>query len=377
MGNYSIKILDSVENLVANAEAWNSLWSRTSNASPLARAECIALWMRRFVPDSPFRAVMVESDGLPVAGVPLYLQRRAKVLRCGVLPRNCWGACGDLLCNASRQDSELIFYHLVRGLKQLSIDFFWCEGIRHEGFPWKNFREHWQEKKYVSHTIPQWYTAMVSLHGDPETVVAAWGKKELADIKRRFRKRYTPDNHEFRVVSNPDEIAALLPDCFAIENASWKGQEGSGGSIIKMDMTEYFLTQARMLAEQDLIRLYTLFVDGRLIAFQYNYRAEKTVFCMKIGYDPSMREFAPGMVLQWFINQSLLDDPNVDYFDFSGIAGTYQKIWNPELHAVAQVVFPLSLRGRVALSLYKLYNNMKSRVRWRASSDSSTKKDVS
>ena len=360
MPNYSVKIFDSVDKLVADAGAWNSLWERTGCLSPLVRAECIAQWIQRFAPDAVFRAVVVELEGTFVAGIPLLLRRRARFLRTGVLPSNEWAKCGDLLCDATRKDTDAIFSYLVRGLQQLPIDFLWCEGIRFEDFPWKNFSEYWTASGYPSRTRLNWHTAVVPLYGDPETVVAAWGKKELADIKRRFRKRYTPENHEFRIVSNPDEVVALLPDCFAIENASWKGQEGNGGSIIKMDMVEYFTTQAKILAEKNLIRLYTLFVDGQLIAFQYSYLANKTVYSVKIGYDPAKREFAPGMVLRWLIYQSLLDDPNVEYVDCVGIAGAYQTIWNSGLHAVGQVLFPLSLPGRVALSLYKLYGRMKS-----------------
>ena len=361
MPNYSFKILNSADELVAEADSWNSLWSRTGSQSPLVRAECIDLWMRRFAPEATFRAVVVEADGVAVAGIPLYLQRRAKVLRTAMLPGNEWGANGELLCDASRQDTEEIFFHLLKGLKQLPIDFLWCPTIRYEDFPWNNFCEYGMRSGHLLRTIQQHHTAVIPLYGNSETVAETWDKKELANIKRRFRNRYTPENHEFRITSDADEIAALLPDCFAIEHTSWKGHKEGGGSIIKKDMVEYYTAQARILAEQGFLRLYTLFIDGRLIAFQYNYATVKTVFCMKIGYDPAMREFAPGMILQWLINLSLLDDPNNNHFDFMGIAGAHQKIWNPELHAVGEVVFPLTLQGRIALSFHQLYGRMKSR----------------
>ena len=354
MANYSIKILDSIDKLVGEAESWNSLWSRTGDISPLARAESIALWMRRFAPDAAFRAIVIEAEGTAVAGIPLHLQRRAKILKSGGLQYG-----GHLLCDAARQDTEMIFFYLIKGLKQLPIDFLWCDGIRYEDFPWKNFSEYWTNLGYSSRTIQQYHTAVIPLHGDPETVAATWGKKELADIKRRFRKRYTPENHEFRIVSNADEIAALLPDCFAIEHAGWKGQANHAGSIIKQGSVEYYLTQARILAEQHMTRLYALFVDGRMIAFQYGYLIGKTVFSEKISYDPTMREFAPGLVLRWLIYQSLLESQSVDDVDCMGIAGAHQKIWNPELHAVGEVVFPLSFSGIIALSLHQLYGRMK------------------
>jgi len=367
MPNYSIKILDSVDKLVVDGEAWNSLWARTGNLSPLVRAESVALWMRQFAPDALFRAVVIESGGIAVAGIPLYLHRKAKFLRIGVLPNNGWGSCGNLLLDASRQDHEAIFSCLVKGLQQLPIDFLWCNGIRYENFPWKIFREHWTDSGHSSRTTLSYHTAVIPLYGDPEAVAATWNKREIANTKRRFRKLCTPENHEFRAVSNTDEIAALLPDCFALEHAGWKGREGRGGSIVKMGMEEYYLTQAKILAEQNLARLYVLFVDGRLVAFQHDCLAGKTVFCMKIGYDSTMREFAPGMIIQWLINLSLLERQDADYFDFLGIAGQHQKIWNSELHAVGEVVFSLTLQGKIALSLHKLYANVKSHFSQNAS----------
>ena len=359
MPDYSIRIFDSVDKLLAEAGMWNSLWARTGTLSPLGRAECIAQWMSRFAPNAAFRAVVVEENGTAVAGIPLCLKRRVKILRIGLLPGNEWGRYGDLLCEAARPDTDAIFSHLVSGLKQLPIDFLWGRKIRYEQFPWKNFREYWTNSGKASRTIMQHHTAVVPLHGEPETVVANWNKVEIANIKRRFRKRFTPENHEFRIVSHADDIAALLPECFAVEHASWKGQEDDGGSIIKKNMAEYYTAQAKMLAEQNLLRLYALFLEKRLIAFQYNYLTGKTVFSMKIGYDPALREFAPGIILQWLINQTLLEDRLVDEFDCMGIAGAYQKIWNPELHAVGEVIFPLSLLGKAALSLHKLYNKMR------------------
>ena len=142
MPNYSVKILDSVDKLLAETDAWNTLWTRTGCLTPLVRAECIAQWMRRFAPDAAFRAVVVESDGTFVAGIPLYLSRRARFMRTGVLPCNEWAKCGNLLCDTTRKDADAIFAQLIKGLKRLPIDFLWCGGIRFEDFPWKNFSEY-------------------------------------------------------------------------------------------------------------------------------------------------------------------------------------------------------------------------------------------
>ena len=355
MANYSIKILDSIDKFVGEAESWRSLWSRSGVVLPTVQAECIASWMRHHLSsDAVFRAIVVEADGTAVAGIPLCMERRAKVLRTGVLPYS-----GTLLCDTSRDDTEKIFSQLVKGLKQLPIDFLWCGEIRYEDFPWKNFCEYWKSSGHSSRTTSQHHTAVIPLYGNPESVVASWDKKKLADIIRRFRKRYTPENHEFRVVSDPDEVVAVLPDCFVVEHSGWKAQTDYCGSIIKRGQEEYYLTQAKILADQNLVRLYTLFFEGQLIAFQYGYVVENTVFSVKISYEHAMREFAPGMVLRWLIYQSLLDDPTVDYVDCVGIAGTHQKIWNPQLHTVGEVVFPLTMQGKIALSLHKIYVKMR------------------
>ena len=92
-----LRCLRSLDELRSASLAWDDLWYRSGTSAPIARAELVAQWVETFSPKAEFRALVVESEGQLVAALPLVGQSKAKLLRVGMLPRNEWLRCGDLL----------------------------------------------------------------------------------------------------------------------------------------------------------------------------------------------------------------------------------------------------------------------------------------
>lgn len=353
MTNHSILIIDSLDSLKRNAETWNDLWQRSDATSPTLRAEMIELWMRRFAEDKPFRALVVEAntDGATrfVAALPLYVDHLFKILRVGRLPSNDWSYCGDLLLDTTCNRSDVLRL-LLDALKLLPVDLLWLDPIRFELPRWNAFQEQLGRTNRKSQFLPRYQTAVVPLAGNREQIEASWKKSEIGNIRRRFKKHYLSDAYRFEMIDDAERIALLLPDCFVLENAGWKGTDG--GSILNNGMDAYYLEQARRLAEQGLFRLFILYFEDKPIAFRYCFYAKNTVCSLKTSFDPSRRDLAPGQVLQWLISNCLIDDPQIEFFDFIGIAGKHQEIWNPELQVVGQCVLPVSCTGKLFFLAY-------------------------
>ncbi|MDR1963267.1 MAG: GNAT family N-acetyltransferase [Planctomycetaceae bacterium] len=348
MTKYSSLILDSPESLRNNTVAWNLLWERSNVTSPLLRAECIEHWMNHFAAGAAFHTLVIESDGNFVAGIPLFRGNKVKPLRTGMLTSNDWAFCGDLLLDNS-VDAGTVFDCLFATLKSLPYDLLWIDPVRFDHPQWKLFREYLQETKRQSQWLPRYQTAVVPLKGERESVTNLWKKNEIKHIRRRIRNNLS-NSCELKVFDNTEQIESLLPECFQLEDSGWKGAEG--GSILKQNKGTFFLEQARLLAEQGFLRLYILFYAGKQIAFQYCYRSKKTVLGQKVGIDDSLRQASPGQVLHLMINEQLIDDSEIDYFDFMGIMAPNQEIWNPEPQTVGQIVLPISFLGKTFFSLY-------------------------
>jgi CelD/BcsL family acetyltransferase involved in cellulose biosynthesis len=349
MSQISIKILTSREELLKNAVQWNSLWERSDVTLPTVRAECIELWLRHFVPDSMFHTVVVESDGQFVAALPIYRSNKIRFLHTGMLTSNDWSYCGDLLLDCSC-DTDAVLESLFVAIKTLPYDILWFDSIRFEKPRWKLFREYLEKTGRKSQWLMRYQSAVASLDGEKETLLQSWNKKEMSNIKRRLKKWYLPDSYSFQVLDCPDEIQSVLPQCYALENAGWKGLDG--GSILKSGRSSFFTEQAKILVAKNLFRLYLLYFEEELIAFRYTFCSKGTLFSQKTSYAPEHKEKSPGQILLWFIINTLLDDSNIKQFDFVGISSPNQMFLNPELQTMGQVVLPLSFSGKIFFSLY-------------------------
>lgn len=353
MVNFSVRIIDSLKSLRRHGEAWNDLWLRSEVYTPTCRQEIISLWMEQFAADKSFRSIVVETEEKGkcrfVAALPLYIERKIKCLRVGMLPSNDWSYCGDLLIDP-QYDIETVLPLLIENLKTLPIDLLWLDPIRFELPRWKSFLEQLKKTKSKSQILLRYRTAVASVHGDRETLAASWRKSGIKDIRRRLQKYYPPDSYRFEMIEQPEKIAALLPDCFELENAGWKGK--NGGSILENGLEKFYVRQAQLLADKGLFRLCVLYFEDKLAAFRYCYYAKRAFCSMKVSYDPALRTQSPGQVLQWLSTNVLIDDPEIDRLDFMGIALPHQNVWNPELQVVGQCVLPVSGLGKTFFFFY-------------------------
>lgn len=348
MTKYTVRIL-TAEDLSAYAPAWNSLWERSDVAFPTSRAECILLWKDRFAPNTGFHVVIVESDGRCVAGMPVYRSNKLGPLRTGMPAGNDWSYCGDLLLDRSA-DTESVLERFFHGLEILPFDVYWIDPVRFERPQWVLFREFMEKTGRKSQWLPRYRTAVLQLDADREALFSTWNKREVGNIDRRIKKWFHSDSCSMQILSDAGEILARLPDCFALEDLGWKGKDG--GSILQQGMDGYFLEQARLLSQNDLLRLCLLNFEKETVAFRYCFRAKRTLFSWKTSYAPAHRSKSPGQVLLRMIIDRLLHDAEIDRLDFCGISAPNQMIWNPELQTVGQIVFPNTFRGKMFFSLY-------------------------
>jgi CelD/BcsL family acetyltransferase involved in cellulose biosynthesis len=270
MAKYLLRILDSIESFCKIAIEWNLLWERSNVTLPTIRAECIELWMRQFATNSSFRTLIVEIDGNFVAGIPLYRGNKVKPFRTGMLTNNDWTFCGDLLLDSS-VDADAVWDTFFEGIDSLPYDLLWLDSVRFDQPQWKQFREYLQKTGRQSQWLPRYTTGVVSLSQDRETLLKTWNKNELKDIRRRLKKWYLPDSYSLQVLTQPAELQTVLPQCFALEDAGWKGVDG--GSILKCHLSDYFTRLAMALTANGQFRLYVLYFEENIIAFRYTFYA--------------------------------------------------------------------------------------------------------
>jgi CelD/BcsL family acetyltransferase involved in cellulose biosynthesis len=127
----------------------------------------------------------------------------------------------------------------------------------------------------------------------------------------------TPDGH----IS--DDLAALLRDGYRLEAREWKLAAGS--AILSSPATTAFYTSAaKWAAEQGILRLAFLRLDGRPIAFGYCLQQGPTLSFLKLGMDDEFQKLGPGMVLTRHLIDYAFAEPGVTELDLLGENDAYK-----------------------------------------------------
>lgn len=102
------------------------------------------------------------------------------------------------------------------------------------------------------------------------------------------------------VQTEPDGLERILTECFDLEKAGWKGKAGT--AIACLPKTERFYRNlAQLAASEGLLALYTMRLNGKLIAFNFSLRTGRRINALKNAYDETLSSESPGNVLNYAI----------------------------------------------------------------------------
>jgi hypothetical protein len=134
-------------------------------------------------------------------------------------------------------------------------------------------------------------------------------KNRLAELgELRFERQHDDAN-----------LADWIEAFFVLEQAGWKGDEGSALSCSPQTRTLFTEALAGAAAQGKLERL-TYRLDDRPIAMLVNFHVPSGSFSFKTAFDEELARFSPGVLLQ-IENLDLLEQPGFEYCDSCAAEG--------------------------------------------------------
>jgi CelD/BcsL family acetyltransferase involved in cellulose biosynthesis len=348
--------MTSGDALLAQAEAWADLWRRSEVCSPCARAQVLALWLKRFAADRRFLALAVaRPDGRLVAALPLVGRRLKGVLELAGMPANHWADCGELLLDPAG-DRDAATALLAGALQDLPWPLIWLADVAIETPRWRRLIEALARHGAQIDVREQYRVGMVRIDADWPRYEASLSANHRRNRRKQARLLEGSGRVELQVHRDlePAAVRPLLARGFAVEDRSWKGHEGS--SVLKVPgMFEYFCATAACLADQGQLELVLLELDGRPIAFLYGWRAKGVLFTPKIGYDDAYRQFGPGqqLVLRYLRHLHESGGQRVRILDFHGPLEAWTADWSTASYPLGRIV--CTTRHPLSRTLFRLY----------------------
>lgn len=171
-------------------------------------------------------------------------------------------------------------------------------------------------------------------------------RKELRRQRRRLREE---GDLQFVRQRGPEELQQWTRQFLALENAGWKGAEGS--ALACSPATQRIFTETLAGAAQaGRLERIALTLDGHPIAMLANFLTPPGAFSYKTTFDQAYSRFSPGVLLQ-LENLALLEDTNIDWTDSCASADhpMIDSIWR-ERRTVVRVSIALGGQTRRLLA---------------------------
>lgn len=324
---------------------WNALVSRTDDQI-FYRHEFIETWLNHFATGKWRILLLRDSVGFlvaalpllrgwaPLHGLPLRQLRGAANLHSGRFdliaddPQHASAAFLDYLAGQRDWDvlvlAELPGQGGARALERVAGD---------RGFP----TGRWSAMQSPCLELP-----------------ATWAELERqlsshfrANLRRRRRKLAALG--EVRAERCADS-AERLEAGIELELRGWKGRAGTAMAQ-DADTCGFYTDLARVLGPQHRLALWGLYLDERLIAFQFGLEHNGSYALLKPTYDEAFARYSPGQLLMAEVLRDAIDR-GLSRFEFLGDDKPWKRDWHPQTHPQDWLfIFRRSTSGRMLKAL--------------------------
>lgn len=344
------ELISSLAELRAAAPKWDDLWLRSNAAWPTLQADALALWSEQFSDLHGFQAVTIQDGDSLIAALPLVHHRLGGLLPMACLTGNAWWPAGDLLVDES-SDLPHVLDLLVEALRKHARPLFWCDAIRMSTVRWQALVAALDRAELSYNVYQRGVVGLVDLPGRWEGYLSTRSRNLRRQIRVAEKRSAHAGALELRLIADPgqEELVELLQRGFEVEDRSWKG--ASGSSVLRSPvMYDYFLRQARLLAERGELILAYLNLGNETIAFEYGLFG-KGVYCsLKVGYDERYAELSPGQLLRAKMLEQFCAAGWVRTIDFLGPLVDATARWTTRTHDVSRLVIATNATGRMILA---------------------------
>lgn len=294
---------------------WNSIVSAT-RAAPFYRHEFIRIWIDNFAHNAQLRIITGRDRYGRLAAVLPLMGESGRL--CG-MPVRQWTA----TANSHSARFDMIAYDgeaaakafLSRLAAERDWDVVIIKDVPEGGNAWHLL----QAAEQAGFPVGAWRSQRSPYIPLPSTF-----DELLATLSRNFRRHLKREQRclanlgtvTIERISGEEGLDKQLAEIFAIESNGWKGKQGT--AIGQHWQTRGFYTAlAHTAAQNNLLSLYLLKLDGRAIAFQYGLNNSKSNFTLKIGYDEAYRSVGPSHSLYVAVLEDCIKQ-HLSEYDFLG-----------------------------------------------------------
>lgn len=273
--------------LEAVKPGWDRLVLAAPRPSPFLLHAWVTQWWRQFAAGAQLAVVTARRGDQLVGIAPMFIQRKHGLRACRLLGAH-ESALGDVLVADDGNGS--IARALLDGVSKLPMDYLDVFGAPGGGILTRLAGQHeLADIRRVDAPV------LLMPQGWEAAYAARTGSKKRALHRRRLRQLSDLGRVTWTSARTPDAVEAELEHAFEIHARRWQGRP-DGSTFGQDDAHGFHRAGARALAQQDAVRILTLRIDGRPVAFHYAFVLGTTMYLHRLAFDPALAKFSPGQV---------------------------------------------------------------------------------
>ena len=178
----------------------------------------------------------------------------------------------------------------------------------------------------------------------PVKFIDTLANKTKKRLNRNLRLLGQEGELRLEEVSGSERLQDHLNAAWELEMSTWKGRLGTA---IGLDdsLTAFYNDLAFAMAREKMLCFFVLYLDDKLVAFDYNLFTKDTVHILKTSFDPDYNKFSPNrLVVRALIDWA--EDKGLKTLSFGGEADEWKLRWtNKSEEVTCLYAFPPSFKG--------------------------------
>lgn len=306
-----VEEINDVDRLARYRLLWQALLSQTPGATFFHSLDWLLVYWKYFGAGQRLRVLVGWDGDRPVGILPLVVRSeatRAGVVRVLTYPLHDWGTFYGPIGPEPAAMLRLGMEH-IRGTAR-DWDLLDLRWVDEDGTDQGQTRESMASARLAPHRQAWDRAAVVDLSGKWDDYWRSRTPKWRESI-RRYRRRLDAAGQVEFVRYRPKGSAAgeddprwdLYDSCVELARSSWQGRSTDGSTLCHGSVAPFLREAHEAAVRTGSLDLCLLRLDGRPIAFVYNYHHRGRLFGLQMGFDPAAAALGPGKVLQYLMFQ--------------------------------------------------------------------------
>jgi CelD/BcsL family acetyltransferase involved in cellulose biosynthesis len=283
----TLSVVSNAEGLHALGPDWDRLVLSAGRPSPFLLHGWVTAWWQHFGAGATLAVVTATRDSTLVGLAPMFIRRHRGLLVCRLLGGH-ESALGDLL--VARDEDVSVGRALLDRLSQLRFHYLDVFGSPSGGVLARLAAD---GKLTVLRRVDAPVLRMAD--GWEAAYASRVGPKKRNLHRRRLRQLSELGTVSWTTARTPGEVAGELEHAFEIHARRWQARP-DGSTFGLLSGHGFHREAALALAAQGAVRILTLRIDGRAIAFHYWFVLGATMYVHRLAFDPELARFSPGQV---------------------------------------------------------------------------------